>query len=152
MRKILNSSVIAVTIAVLAFSWIGSRIPVANAAVSAWQQGATIVPKYTTDFSSANFKQSVTNLKATGADYVTLIIPYYQNSQSDLYMGPGGDTPTDASLRDAINYAHSIGMKVMIKPHLEAYGVSWRANISANDRPTWYANYGATPNRCAITA
>jgi hypothetical protein len=114
----------------------------AQGAVSNWQKGASFAPRTTTEFSSDLFKQSVLNLKNTGADYATLVIPYYQASLSATTMSPGKDTPTDQSLVDAITYVHAQGMKVNLKPHLQIAGsTAWRANIAPSDRPTWYASY-----------
>jgi hypothetical protein len=115
---------------------------IAQGAVSNWQKGASFAPRTTTEFSSDLFKQSVRNLKSTGADYATLVIPYYQASLSATTMGPGKDTPTDQSLIDAITYVHSQGMKVNLKPHLQITGsTAWRATISPTDRAAWYASY-----------
>lgn len=114
----------------------------AQAAVSDWQKGATIFPTWTGDFDTANFRQSVQNLKATGATYVALVIPIYQAnfSSSDIY--PGGNTPSDQSITNAIAYIHSQGLHVMIKPHLDAQSGGWRADINAGNRDAWFANYG----------
>ncbi len=119
-------------------------IPFASteAAVSSWHKGASFYPTYDTDFSSDNFKQSVQDLKAANANYVTLIIPYYQSNLYTTDINRGWNTPTDESLVNAINYAHSLGMKVMLKPHMESYTHEWRANINPGDRDTWYRNYG----------
>ncbi len=113
-----------------------------DAAVSDWQKGASIFPYSPSDFSSASFQESLRNLKATGANYVSLVVPIYQanDTSSDIYAG--GDSPTDASLVSAINYAHSIGLKVMLKPHLGSQSGSWRATINASNRDAWFQNYG----------
>ncbi len=114
----------------------------AEAAISDWQRGASIFPYNPTDFSSATFQQSLRNLKATGANYVALVIPIYQSNDTSSDIFAGGDTPTDASLISAINYAHSIGLKVMLKPHLGSQSGTWRATINASNRDAWFQNYG----------
>ncbi len=118
----------------------------ASASISTWQKGASMVPKSTTDLGSANFQQSLQNLKSTGANSVSFILPYYQSSQTSSDIQSGYNTPTDASLASAIDYAHSLGMQVMLKPHLECYCGQWRAYINASDRTTWFANYSAMLN------
>lgn len=115
----------------------------ADAAVSWQQKAASIFPHSTTDFDSDSFRQAVRNLQGTGANEVALIVPIYQacDSCSDIYAG--GDTPTDASLTSAINFIHSLGMKVVLKPHLGAQsGSGWRATIDASNRDAWFASYG----------
>src|SRR6266550_1600026 len=71
-----------------------------------WLKGANIEPVSTTNFSSDNFKQSLQNLKATGANYVALVVPYYQSNTGSTDLNPGWNTPDDSSLTSAIDYAH----------------------------------------------
>jgi hypothetical protein len=117
------------------------------AAVSDWQKGASVYPNSTSDFNSSTFQQSLQNLKNAGANYVSLIVPIYQanDNSSDIYAG--GDTPTDASLVSAIQYAHNIGLKVILKPHLGSQTGGWRANINASNRDAWFQNYGNMLNK-----
>lgn len=115
---------------------------VTHAAISQWQKGATIVPSTTTDFGSDLLRQSLDRLKATGANFVSLVVPYYQ---ADIYattIAPGANTPTDEALAYAVNYAHSIGLMVSVKIDIETYDRQWRAYINPTDRKTWFTNYG----------
>ncbi|MBP9686411.1 MAG: hypothetical protein KBD66_01260 [Candidatus Doudnabacteria bacterium] len=116
---------------------------VAQAAVTHWQQGVSMTPQSPEDFGSERYKQSIQHLQATGANYLTLVIPYYQFTQYDPAMGPGWNTPSDNSLKAGIKYAHEHGLQVMLKPHLEAYDASWRAFINTSDREGWFRTYGA---------
>ena len=114
----------------------------AGAAVANWQKGATIYPRWNTDFSSASFQQSVRNLAATHANYVTLHIPLHQSNiySTDVYIG--GDAPTDQSLVDGINYIHSQGMHVALKFQDLPNDGNWSAYINPGDRNSWFTNYG----------
>jgi hypothetical protein len=116
----------------------------AKAALTDWHRGASIQPFSTTDIGSTEAKRAMDSLKSTGANYVTLIIPYYQNNRQSTEMYPSWNTPTDAALIIAIDYAHSIGLKVMLKPHLETDYIEWRGNIdpAPADRPAWFESYG----------
>ena len=100
-------------------------------------------PTSTTDFGSATFDQSLQNLKATGSNYVALVVPYYQSNTTSSDIAPGYNTPTDASLESAIDYAHSLGLAVSIKVFVEPYTGEWRAYISPSDRDTWYAAFNS---------
>src|SRR6185369_11524277 len=70
-------------VSLLSFALVGlpalSATP-AHAAVSNWLRGSSVLPKSTTDYASANFQQSMRDLKATGATTVGLTIPYYQSN------------------------------------------------------------------------
>jgi hypothetical protein len=114
----------------------------AQASTSDWFKGANVISQSTTDFSSDTFKQSVQNLKATGATYAVLVVSYYQANTGSSDIAPGWNTPTDAALASAIDYAHSIGLKVAIKIFDESYTGEWRAYISPSNRATWYKAYG----------
>jgi hypothetical protein len=116
--------------------------PQASAALDTWQKGASIQSQWNGDFDSTSFKQSVDNLAATHANYVSLVFRIYQSNLYSTDIQTGGDTPTDQALSDAIDYVHGKGMHVMIKPHLESYTGEWRAYINPSDRSTWFANYG----------
>lgn len=115
--------------------------PKADAAVTNWAKGINVVPESTTDFGSTNMQQSLRNLKATGANYVSLVVPYYQSNTQSSDLGAGWNTPTDAALISAIDYAHSIGLAVAIKVHVESYDGNWRAYINPTNRTTWFSTY-----------
>lgn len=137
--KMVSYSILVVAMSLSWLVW----VPSASAAVATWQRGASIYPSGSnTDFASDNFKQSVTNLKNTGATYVSLVVPYYQSNTGSTDINPGWNTPTDDSLRAGIDYAHSIGLAVAIKVHIESYTGEWRAHINPGDRATWFARYG----------
>ncbi len=146
MKKILTSIVIVAVV----LGTLGSFSPAlsfkADAAVTDWQKGASISPETMDDFGSANTQQSLRNLKAMGANYVAFMIPYTQSNTSSSDIGTRWNTPTDSSLISAINYAHSIGLKVNLTVHLETNNGDWRATINANDRNTWFSKYGAILN------
>jgi hypothetical protein len=128
---------------IISVLFLGYPFAPAHAALSDWQRGASIQPFSTTDIGSADAKRALDSLKGTGANYVTLIIPYYQNNRQSTAMYPSWNTPTDTALITAIDYAHSIGLKVMLKPHLETDYIEWRGNIdpAPADRPAWYESY-----------
>ncbi len=136
----------------LLFAFIPFPVYQANAAVANWQQGQSIRPRWNTDFSSETFKQSMRNLQATGANYATLIIPYCQNDNNSTDIFNCADTPTDQSIKDAVAYVHSLGMKVMLKIHMESYYGGWRAFINPSNRDAWFTNYGAKLNNLATIA
>ncbi|MBI2410073.1 hypothetical protein HYV30_03485 [Candidatus Kaiserbacteria bacterium] len=118
------------------------EVPKAEAAIGSWIKAATIVPQSATDFSSANFQQSVRNFQAIGGNYVNFVVPYYQSHWGATDIGRGWNTPTDESLVSGIQFAHSLGMKAQISIYLEVHTGQWRAHINPGDRNTWYARYG----------
>lgn len=122
------------------------------AAVSDWRKGASIVPRWDRDFESDSFKQSIDALAGTNANFVTLIIPYYQSNIYATDIHRGWNTPTDESLLAGIRYIHGKNMGVNLKPHLESYDGQWRAEINPGDRDGWFRAYGDMINYYATLA
>ncbi|HAO64658.1 TPA: hypothetical protein DCQ44_01615 [Candidatus Taylorbacteria bacterium] len=134
---------IILNISLLVVSLIFAGMPFHNAeaAISNWQKGVSIYSSWNTQFAGDAFKQSVQNAAAAHANYITLIIPIYQSSDTGTDIQNGGNTPTDDALISAITYIHSLGLHVMLKPHLDKFSGGWRASINATDRVTWFKNY-----------
>lgn len=121
----------------------------AHASVANWQRGISVIPRSPTDFGSSSFQESLRNAKNSGINAVSLVIPYYQSNSSSIDIQSGWNTPTDDALASAIDYAHSIGLTVTLKPHLDPYSGEWRAHINPGDRNGWFANYGSMLQRVA---
>lgn len=119
------------------------------AASDNWQKAVLIQPRSATDFSSSSFQQSVSNAVANGANYINMVVPVHQSNIYSTDVQTGWDTPTDQSLRDAVQYIHSRGVKAAISIHVNPYDNQWRALINPSDRATWFKNYGAILNRYA---
>lgn len=117
-------------------------IPVyVHADMTAWERGANITPTNTTEYATASFDESITNLRATNANSVSFIVQLYQSTAKSSDIGPGWNTPTDASLVHAIQKAHSLGMTVAVKFHSDPKTGEWRAFVDPSDRNAWFAAY-----------
>jgi hypothetical protein len=77
------------------------------ATVSNWKKSATINPKSIDDYGSDNFRASVLQAKKDNFNWITLVIPLYQNNLYSVDIYKGWNTPTDQSLLSAINFIHS---------------------------------------------
>jgi hypothetical protein len=144
MRSITKQiQVLAVAFVLLGVLAISSIPAHADASLNGWQKGILVQPTSSTDYSSANFQQSMRNAQADGVNYVTLVIPLRQTSvtSSDIYVPIY--TPTDQSLASGIQFIHSLGMGVSISLHDDPNDGQWRALINPTDRTSWFANYGA---------
>ena len=80
------------------------------------------------------------NLKNAGANTVTLVLPLFQDSQTSTSIYGTSAMPSMATLGSAIDYAHSIGLAVVLKPHVDTSGI-WRALIDPSNRSQWFASY-----------
>jgi len=118
---------------------------------AAWWQG---------QYSTPSADQSLINLKATGARWLGLVVTGYQETITSTvitYTLPR--TPTDSDLVHVITQTHSLGMKVMLKPHLDLNNdpAHWRGQIgntftSEAEWQTWFASYRAFINHYAALA
>jgi len=116
----------------------------AHAAVAQWQNGFHVVSRSPDDIGNDSFKQSMRNMRADGVNAVSFVVPYYQSNIFSTDVNPGFNTPTDAALASAIDYAHSLGFTVTLTAHNESYDGNWRALINPGDRDGWFNAYGNT--------
>ncbi|MGD9131153.1 MAG: hypothetical protein PVH73_06220 [Candidatus Bathyarchaeota archaeon] len=99
------------------------------------------------DFGSSVSDESLRLLTETGTEWIALCFSWIQSSTTshDIHLSSSG-TPTPESLKHAITTAHSLGLKVMLKPMVEAvereetlsYPV-WRGEIQPSDE--WFESY-----------
>ncbi len=112
-------------------------------AFSAWSPDA---------FSDPISDESLALLAQTNTEWISLCFSWYQTStnSADIAIDPVM-TPTVESLQHAIETAHSLGLKVMLKPMIEpkerqqvlSYPV-WRGEIEPSDE--WFASYSSFLN------
>jgi len=83
---------------------------------------------------------SLKELSKTNTEWVALIVTWYQDKYNSTQIKPIYKTPTDDSLRHAIRKIHALGMKVMLKPHLDVIKTGsgkWRGDIGFNNPQDW---------------
>jgi hypothetical protein len=84
------------------------------------QNGMTYAGWWSGEYSQPEADLALQNLAATGSNWIALIVTGYQNtinSTSISFTDP--QTPTDADLIHVITLAHKLGLKVMLKPHVD---------------------------------
>ncbi|HEK86184.1 MAG TPA: hypothetical protein ENO29_07530 [Candidatus Aminicenantes bacterium] len=86
-------------------------------------------------------EQSLQNLRKTNARWISLLVTGYQDNINSTYIDYKGiNTPSDDSLTHIISYAHQLGLKVMLKPHVDLLNDPdhWRGQIGMNfDEALW---------------
>jgi hypothetical protein len=116
---------------------------------AAWSPGA---------YSSPDSDQSLSELRQDGADWISLVVTRYQDNIASTTIDPSSANASDDDLVHAINQAHSLGMKVMLKPHLDLANdpTHWRGDIgvgfSGADWTAWFTSYKAFINHYAQLA
>ncbi|EGG23732.1 hypothetical protein DFA_05866 [Cavenderia fasciculata] len=100
-------------------------------------------------FNDSRSDLSVSNLRSTGANYITIVVTNFQDSIDTTTIYPTNLTATDDELTHVINYAHGLGLMVMLKPHIDLTKdpSHWRGDIGLNyndqEWDEWFTNYNA---------
>ncbi len=97
---------------------------------------------------------TLAKLKEMGFDTVAIMVPAYQQTiNSEVVFTndkPGGDTPTDTAIKHAIESCHKLGMRVLLKPHVDPRTNEARINIMASEK--WFDSFEAFTLRYARIA
>jgi len=101
-----------------------------------------VARQYDSDASDESLKAL---MKTTCTEYVQLVPTWYQENRIADVMGPDydGQTARMESLRHAIRTAHNLGLKVMLKPHVDAQSGDWRGTFLPENPEIWFSNYTA---------
>jgi hypothetical protein len=107
---------------------------VSQAADPAFQKGISYAAWWSGAYRAPGADLSLQALQSTGANWIALIVTGYQDSIASTSIDrTHASTPTDADLVHAIDQAHSLGLKVMLKPHVDLFnevpGGHWRGDI-----------------------
>ena len=84
---------------------------------------------------------SLIYLSRLGVGHIALIPTWYQDGAASekIYADPK-KTSSGKSLTHAINMAHALGLKVMLKPHVDISDEEARSNIIPSGK--WFTSYG----------
>lgn len=111
------------------------------ATIEPQEKGMSYATWWSGNYASSGSDLSLGHLADTGATWISLIVTGYQDdlTSTDIYTNTA--TPTDADLIHAIQRAHSLGLKVMLKPHVDLWNdpAHWRGQITFGDEAQWQA-------------
>jgi hypothetical protein len=83
-------------------------------------------------------------LTATGAGWAGLLATWYMDTKSATAIAADPDQSNDdAVVRQAIDDLHALGLKVMLKPHVDVRDGTWRGQITPVNPAAWFASYTA---------
>ena len=103
-----------------------------------WQKGVTL---HLLSETNSDIDDSVAKIKEAGANFMTISPGWITDSTTSSNVDRKSRTPTDSLVTYTINKARSLGLKVMVKPHLDISSGRWRANLDPSDKKTFFANY-----------
>jgi len=112
------------------------------------QRGMCYVTWDKNRFSTRYSDESLEKLSGLGVDHISIIPTRYQDSYNSTDIKKTDKTPSDSSVKHAIRKAHKLGLKVMLKPHIDLIdkydGTYWRADIGFSrdkDWEKWFREY-----------
>lgn len=84
---------------------------------------------------------AISQIADLGVKAIQLVPTWYSPARDSVQFGPDPEqSPTDQALEQAIEWSHSAGLAVMLKPHVDVLGDSDRAQIQAAAGP-WFETY-----------
>jgi len=99
-------------------------------------------------FASLYSDKSLEKLAGLGVEYIAIIATHYQDNTHSTEIMPTDNSPSDRSVIHAIQKAHRLGMKVLLKPHIDLINKAddehWRADIGFaydEDWQKWFMEY-----------
>ena len=109
-----------------------------------FQRGGSYVPFDAEVMMGPASDESILQIIDAGADWVALVPIWYQDTKTSTDIAPDPKaTPTDESVRRAIQYFHHYGVHVMLKPYVDSRDGTWRAEFEPDDWDAWFESYRA---------
>lgn len=103
--------------------------------------GVTHVSWNSGEYASPDGATSQDALAATGTGWAGVLVTWYQANATATTISPQSYSPTDNDVISAITELHSKGVKVMLKPHVDALDGSWRGTFQPSDPDAWFASF-----------
>lgn len=86
--------------------------------------------------------ESIRKMTETGANYFGLAPFWYQDHKtSAVIYRRDSKTATDSSVRSAIRYAKSVGLKIALKPMVDSRDNTWRGEFQPSNSDAWFQSY-----------
>lgn len=105
-----------------------------------FQKGVAYTSWSKTELGTEASDRTLEYLKEVGVRNIAIMIILIQDTveEKTISIDPK-DTVEDKALAHSINKAHSLGMKVMLKPHVDVKTGEWRGEIIPSEE--WFASY-----------
>ncbi len=83
-------------------------------------------------------------LAATHANWAGLLVTWYMPTRTSNTIAPDpSSSNSDATVLAAIDELQGLGLRVMLKPHVDVRDGTWRAQIAPTDPAAWWVSYAA---------
>jgi len=120
-----------------------AKTPLSKMTLDEIQKGVCYTSWMYDELSAIVSDKMLLHLKSIGTTHIAIVVPAYQEEiDSDvIFMNDfeGGDTRSDESIEHAIKVAHDLGIKVLLKPHVDCRDETPRVDIIASEK--WFDSY-----------
>lgn len=87
-------------------------------------------------------RRAMDALAETNANWAGLLTTWYQADAKAAVIAPDLlKTPSDDALRFAMGHLHALGLRVMLKPHVDGTDGSWRGQFCPENVDDWFLSY-----------
>jgi hypothetical protein len=121
----------------------GDSMPMAPDKSTAFAyNGLTHVSWWHDQYLGSDASDARAGLAATGANWAGVLVTWYMDRRDSSFMAPDAlRTPSDAAVLRAIEELRGLGLKVMLKPHVDVKDGTWRGSIRPSDTHAWFTSY-----------
>ena len=132
-------------LAILALLMLFVQLPPKEVGGPLFQKGITYASWRHDAYDTLEAARSISLLKKTNAEWVSLVITWYQETPDSvvIYRDPRL-TPDNQGVINVIDQIHRLGMKVLLKPTVDIADGTWRGGIrfeSEEDWRAWFSSY-----------
>jgi hypothetical protein len=107
-------------------------------------RGATLTSWWHDEYASPAGDQALDELRDTGAREAALLVTWYmERRDSSSVVRDPQRTPSDSALRHAMARARALGMRVVLKPHVDVLDGTFRGEIAPASPSEWFESYRA---------
>jgi hypothetical protein len=106
------------------------------------QRGMSFTAWWHDTYSSPESDSALALLRPDNVEWISLLTTWYQDSaRATRIYEDTLRTPSDLSVGHAIARAQALGLKVMLKPHVDCQNGDWRGNIVPDPAGEWFRSY-----------
>lgn len=110
-----------------------------------WDKGINFTAWWHDSYGTAAAETSMNRIDDLGTNSTAIVTSWYMESSTGTSIAPDASrTPSDASITTAVRRAKARGMRVFLRPMVEAKGTySWRGSHQPSDVAAWFSSYRA---------
>jgi hypothetical protein len=133
------------TLTLLAAVWMtGCGSPGPERLHAGWQHGFNVTAYTPEGYARPVADQALRDLRAAGTDSVAIVPTWYMEHADSSSVEPDPQrTPSDAGVLHALQTASGLGLRVVLKPHVDVRDGSFRGEIRPRSVDAWFAAYDA---------